>query len=41
MVALYLSLIVLLPLAAVVDQSLKGGLGSFWDAVSGPSRSRR
>jgi sulfate/thiosulfate transport system permease protein len=35
-VMLYLSVIVLLPLAAVVDQSLKGGLGSFWDAVSGP-----
>ena len=36
MVALYLSVIVLLPLAAVVDQSLKGGIGAFWDAVSGP-----
>jgi sulfate transport system permease protein len=35
MITLYLSVIVLLPLAAVVDQSLKGGLGSFWDAVSG------
>ena len=35
MVTLYLSVIVLLPLAAVVDKSLEGGLGSFWDAVSG------
>jgi sulfate transport system permease protein len=35
MVSLYLSLIVLLPLAAVVDESLTNGLGSFWDAVSG------
>jgi sulfate/thiosulfate transport system permease protein len=35
-VVLYLSLIVLLPLAAVVDQSLEGGLGAFWDAVISP-----
>lgn len=35
-VMLYLSLIVLLPLAAVVDSSLSGGVSSFWDAVSGP-----
>ena len=35
MVGLYLSLIVLLPLAAVVDESLTSGLGSFWDAVTG------
>jgi sulfate/thiosulfate transport system permease protein len=35
MVTLYLSVIVLLPLAAVVDKSLEGGIGSFWDAVSG------
>jgi sulfate transport system permease protein len=35
LVGLYLSLIVLLPLAAVLDESLSGGLGSFWDAVSG------
>jgi sulfate transport system permease protein len=34
MVTLYLSLIVLLPLAAVLDESLSGGLGSFWDAVT-------
>ena len=33
-VALWLSLIVLLPLAAVVAKSLDGGLGAFWDAVS-------
>jgi len=30
----YLSLIVLIPLAAVVDKSLEGGLGSFWTAVT-------
>jgi sulfate transport system permease protein len=35
MVVLYLSLIVLLPLAAVLDESLSGGLGAFWDAVTG------
>jgi sulfate transport system permease protein len=31
---LWLSLIVLLPLAAVVDRSLQEGVGSFWDSVS-------
>jgi len=31
---LWLSLIVLLPLAAVVDRSLEGGLSQFWDAIS-------
>jgi sulfate transport system permease protein len=31
---LWLSLIVLLPLAAVVDKSLEGGLSAFWDSVS-------
>jgi sulfate transport system permease protein len=31
---LWLSLIVLLPLAAVVDRSLQEGLGSFWTSVS-------
>jgi sulfate/thiosulfate transport system permease protein len=36
LVVLYLSLIVLLPLAAVLDESLSGGLGAFWAAVSGP-----
>jgi sulfate/thiosulfate transport system permease protein len=35
MVSLYLSLIVLLPLAAVVATSLEGGLSAFWDSVSG------
>ncbi len=33
-VTLWLSLIVLLPLAAVVAKSLEGGLDAFWDAVS-------
>jgi sulfate transport system permease protein len=32
---LWLSVIVLLPLAAVVDQSLSDGLSAFWDHVSG------
>jgi sulfate/thiosulfate transport system permease protein len=31
---LWLSLIVLLPLAAVVDRSLEGGLSAFWSSVS-------
>src|SRR3954451_23258466 len=35
-VVLYLSLIVLLPLAALVSQSLDGGLSNFWDQVSSP-----
>ena len=35
-VVLYLSLIVLLPLAALVDQSLEGGLGNFWTQVTSP-----
>jgi sulfate transport system permease protein len=35
-VVLYLSLIVLLPLAALVDQSLEGGLGTFWTQVTSP-----
>jgi sulfate transport system permease protein len=34
MVALYLSLIVLLPLAAVLNESLTSGLGAFWDAIT-------
>jgi sulfate transport system permease protein len=34
-VTLYLSVIVLLPLAAVVSTSLEGGVSAFWDAVSG------
>jgi len=33
-VVLYLSAIVLLPLAAVLSKSLEGGLAGFWDAVS-------
>ena len=32
----YLSLIVLVPLAAVLLRSLEGGAGAFWDAVSEP-----
>ena len=32
----YLSLIVLIPLAAVVAKSFEDGLGSFWDAVTAP-----
>jgi sulfate transport system permease protein len=35
-VVLYLSLIVLLPLAALVSQSLEGGLSNFWDQVTSP-----
>jgi sulfate transport system permease protein len=31
----YLSVIVLLPLAAVASRSFSGGLGAFWEAVSG------
>jgi sulfate transport system permease protein len=34
-VVLYLSLIVMLPLAAVVDESLTDGFASFWTAVTG------
>jgi sulfate transport system permease protein len=33
-VTLWLSVIVLLPLAAVVDKSLGGGLSAFWESVS-------
>ncbi len=36
LVTLYLSLIVLLPLAAVFSQSLQSGLTGFWEAVSNP-----
>jgi sulfate transport system permease protein len=35
-VVLYLSLIVLLPLAAVVSQAFEKGISGFWDAVSSP-----
>lgn len=37
---LWLSLIVLLPLAAVLVSSLDGGLSGFWDAVSSPPAQR-
>lgn len=40
LVVLYLSLIVLLPLAALADQSLSQGLGAFWDQVSSPQAVR-
>jgi sulfate/thiosulfate transport system permease protein len=36
MVTLYLSVIVLLPLAALVAKSTEGGLSGFYDAVSNP-----
>ncbi|HEX8745325.1 MAG TPA: sulfate ABC transporter permease subunit CysT [Thermoleophilaceae bacterium] len=36
LITTYLSLIVLIPLAAVVDRSLAEGAGAFWDAVSAP-----
>jgi sulfate/thiosulfate transport system permease protein len=36
LVVLYLSLMVLLPLAAVVDNSFSNGLEGFWNAVSDP-----
>jgi len=35
-VVMWLSLIVLIPLGAVVVRSLDGGLGAFWDAISDP-----
>src|SRR5215217_5159585 len=35
LVGLYLSLVVLLPLAAVVAESTVGGVGAFWDSVTG------
>jgi sulfate transport system permease protein len=35
MVVLYLSLMVMLPLAAVVDESLSNGLGAFWTSITG------
>ncbi|HET8565035.1 MAG TPA: sulfate ABC transporter permease subunit CysT [Solirubrobacterales bacterium] len=40
MVVLYLSLIVLLPLAALTDKSLSDGLGHFWDQVTQPQALR-
>jgi len=33
---IYLSLIVLLPLAAVIERSTRDGAGTFWNAVTGP-----
>ena len=36
LVVLYLSVLVLLPLAALTDKSLSGGLGYFWEQVSQP-----
>jgi sulfate transport system permease protein len=36
MVVLYLSILVLLPLAAMTDQSLSQGLGHFWEQVTLP-----
>jgi len=36
LVGLYLSLMVLLPLATVVDQSVASGWSAFWDAVTSP-----
>jgi sulfate transport system permease protein len=40
LVVLYLSVLVLLPLAALTDQSLSEGLGHFWDQVTGPQALR-
>ena len=40
MVTLYLSLLVLIPIAAVVDKSLSEGLGTFWDQVTTPGARR-
>src|ERR1700760_173931 len=37
MVVLWLSVIVLLPLAAMVDKSLSEGIGHFWEQVSSPA----
>jgi sulfate/thiosulfate transport system permease protein len=39
-VVMYLSLMVLIPLAALVDESLTSGLGNFWDQVSSPQAVR-
>jgi sulfate transport system permease protein len=40
LVVLYLSVIVLLPLAALTNQSLSEGLGTFWDQVTSPQALR-
>jgi sulfate transport system permease protein len=39
-VVLYLSILVLLPLAALTDQSFSQGLGTFWDQVTTPQAIR-
>jgi sulfate transport system permease protein len=39
-VVLYLSLMVLVPLAALVDESLSSGVSHFWDQVSSPQAVR-
>lgn len=39
-VVLYLSLIVMLPLAALVSQSFEGGLSTFWSQVTSPQAVR-
>jgi len=36
LVTAYLSLIVLIPIAALVSKSLEGGLSGFWDSVTSP-----
>ena len=36
LVTAYLSLIVLIPIAALVSQSLEGGLSGFWDSITSP-----
>ena len=38
---LWLSVIVLLPLAALVTEAFQGGLGAFWDSATTNRRSRR
>jgi sulfate transport system permease protein len=40
LVVLYLSVLVLLPLAALTDQSLSHGLGTFWTQVTSPQAVR-
>ncbi len=40
LVVLYLSILVLLPLAALTNQSLTDGLGTFWDQVTTPQSLR-
>ncbi len=40
LVVLYLSVLVLLPLAALTNQSLSEGLGTFWSQVTSPQALR-